>query len=227
MPAILYIHGGPHVCYGERLFFEMQWLADAGFAVFYGNPRGSHSFGEEFSAAIEFHWGEPDTGDQLAFVDWLAKRPEVDPERIGVTGGSYGGYMTLLLSGTTTRFRAAVSQRGLYDWATSVADCDYGHESARFFDGAWPWQDPARYLEHSPIRYVDQVQIPLLVMHSEGDLRAGLTQAQLLFHALKRRDVPTALVLFPEESHGLSRGGRIDRRIERLRQIRGWFEAWL
>jgi dipeptidyl aminopeptidase/acylaminoacyl peptidase len=226
-PAILYIHGGPHVCYGERLFFEMQWLADAGFAVFYGNPRGSHSFGEAYSSAIGFHWGDPDAADQLAFADWLAARPEIDPERIGVAGGSYGGYMTLHLCGTTNRFRAAVAQRGLYDWALSVADSDFGHESARNFGGAWPWQDPTRYLDHSPMRLVDRVQTPMLVIHNEGDLRVGSTQALMLFHALKRRGVPSALVLFPEENHGMSRAGRIDRRLERLRQIRAWFEAWL
>ena len=226
-PAILYVHGGPHVCYGERLFFEMQWLADAGYAVLYGNPRGSHSFGEAYSSAIDFHWGEPDVGYQLALADWLAARPEVDSARLGVTGGSYGGIMTVFLCGATDRFRAAVAQRGLYDWATSVGTSDYGHESARWFGGVWPWQDPQRYLAQSPIRFADRIRTPLLVMHSEGDLRTGPSQALELFCALKTRGVPTALVLFPEESHGLSRGGRIDRRLERLRQIRGWFDAWL
>ena len=182
-PAILYVHGGPHVCYGERLFFEMQWLADAGYAVLYGNPRGSHSYGEAYSSAIDFHWGEPDTGDQLALADWLAARPEVDPARLGVTGGSYGGIMTVFLCGATERFGAAVAQRGLYDWATSVGTSDYGHESARWFDGVWPWQDPQRYLAQSPIRFVEEIRTPLLVMHSEGDLRTGPSQALELFCA--------------------------------------------
>jgi len=135
--------------------------------------------------------------------------------------------MTALLCGTTDRFKAGVAQRGLYDWATGVLASDFGHEMVRYFGGVWPWVDPGRYLAESPIRHADSIRAPLLVIHNEGDLRTGPSQAFELFVALKSRGARTAMVLIPEESHGLSRGGRIDRRLERLRQIRGWFEAWL
>lgn len=226
-PAILFIHGGPHTCWGERLVFQMQYFADAGFAVMFTNPRGSHSFGEAYSRAIHFHWGDPDARDQLAFVDWLAQRPEVDPDRIGVGGGSYGGFMTLLLCGTTTRFKAAVSQRGLYNWLTDAAAGDYGHMSPLLFEGALPWEQPMKYLEKSPIRHVGNVKTPMLLIQSEQDFRCYNEQAFELFNALKRQGTPSALVLFPDESHGITRIGRIDRRIEQFRQMEGWFSRWL
>lgn len=226
-PAVLYVHGGPHVCYGERLFFEMQWLADAGYAVLYPNPRGSQSFGEAFSSAIHFHWGEPDAGDQLAFADWLAARPEVDPERLAVAGGSYGGFMTLTLCARSRRFRAAIAERGLYCWATTVGSSDFGHQIGKQFGGKLPWHDPLPFLEASPLAHVGEVETPMLVIHYEGDQRVGPEQGLTLYAALGLRGVPSALVLFPEEDHGMSRGGRIDRRIERLRQIRGWLDRWL
>ncbi|MCC7538794.1 MAG: S9 family peptidase, partial [Deltaproteobacteria bacterium] len=226
-PAVLYVHGGPHVCYGERLFFEMQWLSDEGYAVLYPNPRGSHSYGDAYTSAIHFHWGEPDAGDHLAFVDWLAARPEVDGDRIAVAGGSYGGYMALELCTRTQRFRTAIAERGLYCWATTVGSSDFGHQLGRDFDGKYPWQDPRPFHDASPIARVDAVRTPMLVVHYEGDLRVGPEQALTLYAALKLRDVPTALVLFPEEDHGMSRGGRIDRRLERLRQIAAWLRRWL
>jgi dipeptidyl aminopeptidase/acylaminoacyl peptidase len=226
-PALLYVHGGPCVAYGERLFFEMQWLSHLGYAVLCTNPRGSQSYGQAHTSAIRGLWGEPDRGDQLAFVDWLVTRPEVDASRIGVAGGSYGGYMTLLLCATSDRFRAAIAERGLYNWLSLTGASDFGHCHARLFGGKWPWEDPARYLAASPMRLVANVKTPMMVVHQEGDLRVGTEQAVQLFNALKHGGVPTALVLFPEEDHGMTRGGRIDRRLERLRQIEAWLAVWL
>jgi dipeptidyl aminopeptidase/acylaminoacyl peptidase len=226
--AVLFIHGGPHAAFGERLYFQMQHFADHGWAVLYTNPRGSQSYGLAYASAIDFHWGDPDAGDQLAFVDWLAARPEVDPKRIAVAGGSYGGFMTLLLCATSDRFKAAVAQRGLFNFLTDTTSSDFGHcAPAFFFGGALPFEDPHRYLEKSPIRLVRNVKAPMLVVQSEHDLRCGNEQSYELFNELKRAGVPTALVLFPEESHGVSRIGRIDRRAEQLRQMRAWLDAWI
>ncbi|MBA2319593.1 MAG: prolyl oligopeptidase family serine peptidase, partial [Deltaproteobacteria bacterium] len=172
-------------------------------------------------------WGTVDAEDLLAFADLLAARPEVDPARLCVAGGSYGGYMSLHLAATTERFAVAVMERGLYDWTSCVGSSDFGHAQHRLFAGQWPWEAPEAYLAQSPIRLVRGVTCPTLVVHSEGDLRVGPEQAHRLFAALLQQGVPTALVLFPEESHGLTRTGRLDRRLERLRQIGAWLDRWI
>lgn len=226
-PGILYIHGGPWAAYGARVFFEMHRLADEGFAVTWGNPRGSHGFGEAHSSAISPNWGPVETRDFLAFVDAMAARPEVDAQRIGVTGGSYGGFMTLYLAEHTTRFSAAVADRGLYDWALAATDGDFSYILPETFGFGLPWQDPAPWRAFSLLRDAHRVEIPFLVMQAEGDLRCSTTQAYALYETLLRKGVPTALVLYPEEGHSLSRVGRLDRRIERMRQVEGWFRRWL
>ncbi len=226
-PGILYIHGGPWAAYGARVFFEMQRLADEGFAVTWGNPRGSHGFGEAHASAISPHWGPVETRDFLAFVEAMAARPEVDAQRIGVTGGSYGGFMTLYLAEHTTRFKAAVADRGLYDWALAATDGDYSYILPETFGFGLPWLDPAPWRDFSLLKDAERVTIPFLVMHAESDLRCSASQAYALYETLLRKGVPTALVLYPEESHSLSRVGRIDRRIERMRQVAGWFARWL
>lgn len=245
-PAILYIHGGPAVCYGHRLFLEMHWWADRGYAVLWPNPRGGQGYGRAFAGAIlqdhqpgDVHalrsrpgpkvasWATADADDLLAFTDLLAARPEVDAARLCVAGGSYGGYMSLHLAATTDRFATAVMERGLYDWSSAVGSSDFGHAQHRLFGGRWPWEAPERYLAQSPIGKVSGVKCPTLVIHSEGDLRVGPEQGHRLFAALLQQGVPTALVLFPDESHGLTRTGRLDRRLERLRQIGAWLDRWL
>jgi dipeptidyl aminopeptidase/acylaminoacyl peptidase len=172
-------------------------------------------------------WATADADDLHAFTDLLVARREVDPAKVCVAGGSYGGYMSLYLAATTDRFATAIFERGLYDWSSSVGSSDFGHAQHRLFGGRWPWEDPQRYLAQSPIRWVGGVKCPSLVVHSEGDLRVGPEQGHRLFAALLQQGVPTALLLFPEESHGLTRTGRLDRRIERLRQLGAWLDRWL
>lgn len=226
-PAILYVHGGPHTAYGTRLFFEMQWHADQGYAVMWTNPRGSHSFGEDYCGCIDPHWGDPDGRDQLAFVEWMAARPEVDGTRVGITGGSYGGFMSLYMAATTTRFACAAADRGLYDWAIDASSGDYGHAQREMFGLPAPWDDPNPIHAYSLLRIANKVTCPFLILHGEQDLRCDKAQALALYDVLLRQGVPTALLLFPEEDHGMTRGGRIDRRIERLRQLNAWFERYL
>lgn len=226
-PALLYVHGGPHTAYGTRLFFEMQWHADQGYAVMWTNPRGSHSFGEAFCGCIDPHWGDPDGRDQIAFVDWLANRPEVDGTRVGITGGSYGGFMSLYMAATTKRFACAAADRGLYDWAIDASSGDFGHAMPELFNLPYPWDNPNPIHEYSLLRIAMGVTCPFLVLHGEQDLRCDKAQALALHDVLLRQGVPTALLLFPEEDHGMTRGGRIDRRAERLRQLNAWFEKHL
>jgi dipeptidyl aminopeptidase/acylaminoacyl peptidase len=226
-PGLLYMHGGPHVAYGARVIFEMHWLADQGFGVTWGNPRGSQGSGEAWARAITPRWGPAETPDFLALAEHMAARPEVDANRLGVTGGSYGGYMTLYLAEHTDRFRAGVADRGLYDWSLSWAAGDFGRFLPLTLGLPSPPDDPAAYAEYTLLRDTGRVTIPFLVMHALDDLRCDMGQALALFDRLKVQGTPTALVLFPEEGHGLSRGGRLDRRQERMRQIAGWFRRWL
>ncbi len=226
-PAIVNIHGGPTTAYAYRLYFEMHWLADQGYAVLWGNPRGSHTFGEAYCGAIEGHWGDPDGRDQEAFADWLAARPEVDGNRIGVQGGSYGGFMSLYLAGTSTKFKAFASDRGLYDWASAIGGSDFGHFNPDLYGGEMPWNNPSPSLANSSIRFVDGVTAPFLILHGEGDMRCDKSQAFLVYEALQRRGVVTALLLYPEEPHGMIRVGRLDRRCDRMRQVDAWFRRFL
>ncbi len=227
VPAILYIHGGPHANYGDRMFFEMQWLADQGFAVLWTNPRGSTSYGEHHCGANDGRWGQEDREDLLAAATWLAHRPEVDAQRIGVAGGSYGGYMSLELAGTSDLFAAAVAQRGLFDWSADYGESDFGFCVSDLFGGKAPWQDPEAYRAQSPVRHLDNVTIPFLLLCQEGDMRVEEAQSLTVFNALRARGVPTGIVILPEENHGMMRSGRIDRRQEAMRQIAGWFARYL
>jgi acylaminoacyl-peptidase len=226
-PGIVHIHGGPHTAYGPRPFFEMHWWADHGYAVAWTNPRGSHTFGEDYARCIDPHWGTPDGRDQLAFAEWMAARPEVDGARIGAMGGSYGGFMTCFLAATSDRFRAVISERGLYDWGLDAAAGDFGHLVPEIFGFDLPWRDPLAYKPFSLLAIAHQIKCPFLVLHQLGDLRCDASQSIALYETLLRNGTPTALLHFPEEDHGMTRGGRLDRRIERLRQVAAWFDRFL
>jgi len=225
-PAIVEIHGGPRMQYGNVFFHEFQLLTANGYVVFYTNPRGSQGRGEAFAGAIKGNWGELDYKDIMAGVDYLVKRQYVDPKKLGVTGGSYGGYMTNWIIGHTDRFKAAVTQRSLSNLISDFGSSDFGFEHWREF-GAHPWERLEDYLRLSPITYVTKIKTPLLIIHSENDLRCPIEQAEQLYMALKILKRPVEFIRFPEESHGLSRCGCPDRRIERLKRIRGWFDRYL
>lgn len=222
-PMVLQIHGGPRVQYGACLFLEFQVLANAGFYVLFTNPRGSQGYGEAFTSAIVRNWGGPAFDDLMLAVDAaLTRHPEIDEKRLGVTGGSYGGYMTNWVVTHTDRFRAAVTQRCVTTIPTLLLGDDLMPLATPEF-GAEPWQDAEILRAQSPLHYVENVRTPLLILHSLSDLRCDLTEAEMLYKSLKalRRDVE--LVLFPEESHGLSRMGTPSRRVARLHMIRDWF----
>jgi dipeptidyl aminopeptidase/acylaminoacyl peptidase len=226
-PTILQIHGGPHSLYGHAFFHELQLLVARGYNVLFTNPRGSRGYGEAFSSGIRGAWGDLDYRDLMAALDAIVERPDVDTSRLGVAGGSYGGYMTNWIVGHTDRFKAAVTMRSLSNLVSFYGTSDIGTWfGERGFVGT-PWDSIERYWRMSPLAHVERIRTPLLILHGEQDLRCPLEQAEQLFVALRRLGKTTELARFPEESHGLSRGGRPDRRRIRLERIVAWFDRWL
>ena len=227
-PAVLEIHGGPHAAYGNAFFHEFQVLAAEGYGVVYLNPRGSQGYGQRFTAATRHDWGGKDYEDLMRGLDHaLAAHPWIDRDRLGVAGGSYGGFMTNWIVGHTRRFRAGVTMRSI-----SNAYSQWGTSDLAYMKGMWeypgdPWEAPQFYLERSPLTYVRQMRTPLLILHSEQDHRCPIEQGEQLFVALKKQGVPTLFVRFPNESHDLSRSGQPRHRLERLRHITAWFRRYL
>ena len=225
-PAILEIHGGPRVQYAHTFFHEMQYLAAKGYVVLYTNPRGGAGRGETWAEAIAGGWGDLDYKDCMAAADYLEKQTFVNPKKMGVTGGSYGGYMTNWLIGHTNRFSAAVTQRSVVNLGTFIGTSDMGWILEREYK-AWPWTDKEKYERCSPITYFKNVRTPVLIIHSENDLRCSIEQAEQMFVMLKVLKRKVEMVRFPGEPHGLSRHGRPDRRLARLEWIDKWFRKYL
>jgi dipeptidyl aminopeptidase/acylaminoacyl peptidase len=226
--AVLAIHGGPKTSYGAAFMLEFQMLAGAGMAVLYSNPRGSGGYGEAWAHAVHGRYGERDYRDLMQFVDRaLRARLGISRRRLGVSGGSYGGFMTNWIVGHTDRFRAAVSSRGISNWVSFFGTSDIGYFFAADHMDALPWQDPGEYVEKSPLTYARRVRTPLLLTHGEQDLRCPIEQAEQFFVFLKRLGRTVKLARFPDETHELSRAGSPQRRMERLRLILGWFKEWL
>jgi dipeptidyl aminopeptidase/acylaminoacyl peptidase len=226
-PLILDIHGGPHAAYGYTFDHEFQWMAAKGYIVLYPNPRGSTSYGQEFGNIIQYAYPGDDFKDLMAGVDDLIKRGWVDPNKMGVTGGSGGGVLTNWAVGHTDRFKAAVSQRSIADWRDFWYTADFTQFTPSWFRGA-PWESEADYKERSPITYIDKMNTPLMLIEGEADYRtppgAGGEQ---MFRALKYRKIPVVMVRFPGESHELSRSGKPVHRVERLEHIVAWFDKYL
>jgi dipeptidyl aminopeptidase/acylaminoacyl peptidase len=225
-PLILYVHGGPRAMYGNAFFHEFQVLASRGYLVLHVNPRGSQGYGEKYAEAIRADWGNLDYQDLMAAVDAALKLPFVDAARLGVCGGSYGGYMVNWIVGHTDRFKAAVTERCLSNLSSFAGTSDFGFEDYREF-GGHSFEKPGVYANLSPITYVKNVKTPLLILHSEGDRRCPLEQAEQFYAALKALGREAEFLVFPEEDHGLSRSGRPDRRLARLEFLLRWWEKRL
>ncbi len=226
-PLIVEIHGGPNTQYGYGFFHEMQMLVAQGYVVLYTNPRGSCGYGREFALAVRGDWGTKDSLDIMAGVDALLQKGYIDEQRMGVTGGSYGGFMTNWLIGHTNRFKVAITDRSVTNLVSDFGSSDFGWTFADDELETTPWDDLDRYMQHSPIKYVKNIQTPLLIIHSEQDLRCNIEQAEQLFAALKYLGREVLFVRFEGQSHGLSRGGHPKLRLERLKHIKGWFEKYL
>ncbi|HLX59629.1 MAG TPA: S9 family peptidase [Ktedonobacteraceae bacterium] len=226
-PLIVEIHGGPATQYGFGYFHEMQLLTAAGYVVLFTNPRGSLGYGRNFSLAVRGAWGEKDSLDIMAGVDALLQKGYIDEQRMGITGGSYGGFMTNWLISHNNRFKVAVTDRSVTNIASGFGSSDFGWVFADDELDTTPWEDLERYMQMSPISYVKNIHTPLLIIHSEQDLRCNIEQAEQLFAALKYMGREVLLVRFEGQSHGMSRGGHPKLRIERLKHILGWFEKHL
>jgi dipeptidyl aminopeptidase/acylaminoacyl peptidase len=226
-PMVLEIHGGPHGQYGWAFFHELQILAGMGYLVLYTNPRGSDGYGERFRREVVRDWGGKDYLDLMAAVDQAVERiGAVDTARMGLGGGSYGGYMTNWVIGQTDRFAAAVSMRSISNLVSEYAQHDIVIWGSLEL-GPPPWPDLDELWRRSPIRYVQDMKTPLLLTCGEMDLRCAISQSEELFGAMRLLGKTVELVRFPDETHDLSRSGRPDRRVERLRRIAGWFERFL
>lgn len=225
-PAILEIHGGPRTQYAYTFFHEMQLLAASGYVVFYTNPRGGSGRGETWADAIAGGWGDLDYKDCMAAADYMEKLKFVDKKRIGVTGGSYGGWMTNWIIGHTHRFKAAVTQRSVTDLIAMTGSSDIGYALNREFNG-YPWTNFENYRNCSPMYFLEKARTPVLILHNERDLRCHIEQAEQMFVKLKVLGKTVEFVRFPDEPHGLSRHGRPDRRKARLEWILKWFNRYL
>jgi len=226
-PAILEIHGGPRAQYGDIFMHEFHYLAAQGYVVFFANPRGGQGYGEDHSKAIWNNWGTVDYEDIMAWTEFVSKLSYVDSERLGVTGGSYGGYMTNWIIGQTNRFQAAVTQRGVSNLISMYGSSDLNWAFQFEFGNQPPWENLENYWRQSPLKHIGNARTPTLVIHSENDLRVAIEQGEQVFVALKKLGVDTEMIRYPDEPHGLSRAGRTDRRIDRLNHIVRWFNKYL
>ena len=226
-PLILEIHGGPHAAYGNVYTHEFQWMAAKGYVVLFTNPRGSTSYGQDFGNVIQYHYPGDDFKDLMAGVDEVVKKGYVDPNRLGVTGGSGGGLLTNWTITQTQRFKAAVAQRDIADWYGFWFTADFTLFQPTWFRKA-PWEDPQDFAARSPITHVANVTTPLMLVNGDADYRTPASDGgEMMFRALKYRKIPTVMVRFPRETHELSRSGEPWHRVERLQHIVGWMDQWL
>ena len=226
-PLILQIHGGPHSAYGNTFTHEFQSMAGAGYVVLYTNPRGSSNYGQDFGNSIQYNYPGDDYKDLMAGVDEILKKGYIDETRLAVTGGSGGGLLTNWVVTQTNRFKAAVSQRDISDWANFWYTADFTLFTPTWFRKA-PFEDPADFAKRSPITHVAKIETPLMFILGDEDWRTPpAAGGEDLFRALKYLKRPTVMVRFPGESHELSRSGRPWHRVERLQHIVGWFDKWV
>lgn len=224
--AILYVHGGPQVAYGESFFHEMQALAAKGYGVIMINPRGSNTYGQNFVKSILGDYGNHDFDDLMMGVDYILEtHPEVNADQLYVAGGSYGGFMTNWIVTHTDRFRAAVTQRSISNWISFYGTSDIGpfFVEKQLLDDI---HNPQRLWEMSPVAHAKNAKTPLLVLHGQSDLRCPQEQGEQMYMAMRKNNVPTKMILFPQSSHGLSRQGLPNLRQERLKAITDWFEEY-
>lgn len=221
-PMVLVIHGGPHAAYGNRFSEQFQMLSGAGFYVLYSNPRGSTGYGEDFTWAIMDGWGATDEEDLVRGVETaLARYPDIDPSRLGVTGWSYGGFMTNWLTARTDLFAAAVTGASVVDWESDAGTTDIWYTIHYEFGPLWEAREVYRAL--SPLSYVENVSAPTLILHGEHDVRVPYKNAEQWFRVLNMRGVPVELVRYPDTGHTLGPWDAVDR----LERTRSWFVHWL
>jgi len=226
-PLVLEIHGGPHTQYGCTFFMQFQLWANNGYGVLFTNPRGSHGYGQAFANAVRGDYGGGDFRDLMCAVDRAVELPWVDSERLGVTGGSYGGFMTNWIVGHTKRFKSAVTLRSISNWLSFYGVSDIGYTFTEYEILGNPWDNTELLLKHSPITYVKDISTPVLVMHAEQDMRCPIEQGEQFYVYLKKLGVKTRMVRFPGANHELSRSGKPKLRLARLQHLLEWFQETL
>jgi len=227
-PTVVQIHGGPHTLYGWSPFWEFQLLAASGMSVFYANPRGSEGYGLAFNEANLADWGDGPMRDVLGAVDAIVADGLARPDRLGVTGGSYGGYLTNWIIAHDQRFATAIACRSVTDLPMLMLTGDLGGTDwAKLEFGAYSWEAPDLYRHQSPLTHAPNIRTPLLIQHAEQDLRTTIGQAEALFSVLRVLRRPVRLMRVPGESHELTRSGTPYRRAENLVQVRDWFAHFL
>ncbi|MBT9154497.1 MAG: Dipeptidyl-peptidase 5 [Firmicutes bacterium] len=226
-PLVLEIHGGPHTQYGCTFFMQLQLWANAGYGVVFTNPRGSQGYGQVFANAVRGDYGGGDYQDLMCATDYAAKLPWVDSERLGVTGGSYGGFMTNWIVGHTKRFKSAITLRSISNWLSFYGVSDIGYTFTEYEILGNPWDNTELLLKHSPISYVKQVSTPILIVHAEQDMRCPIEQGEQFYVYLKKLGVKTRMVRFPGANHELSRSGKPKLRLARLEHLLEWFRETL
>jgi len=228
-PLVVNIHGGPHVMWGPSeasMFHEWQTHAAQGYVVFFCNPRGSDGYGEAFIQALHAAWGDVAFKDVMSGVDALLAKGFVDADRMAVTGGSYGGYMTAWVIGHTDRFKCAVSQRGVYNLLSFYGTSDVPSLISGEFSTE-PWEGHDVLWKHSPLAYAHQIKTPLLILHAENDYRVPIEQAEQLFAYVRRSGGTVEFIRFPRDGHELTRSGEPDHRVSHITHQVNWFNKYL
>jgi dipeptidyl aminopeptidase/acylaminoacyl peptidase len=230
-PTLLDIHGGPETQFGETFFHEFQLYTSLGYNVVFSDPAGSTGHGYAFEEALENNYGDAMFGDVQAVMDVVVQRPDVDPSRLAVLGGSYGGYATLWVISHTDRYKVAVAERAVSDLQSENLAADFAGKNGLgggYYTWGPPW-DPAStdYAKFSPLTYVANVHTPLMILHAENDTRAPIDQTLQEFTSLKILGRTVEYVAFPNENHDLSRTGSPIHRVERLRLIIDWLNKYL
>ena len=227
-PLVLHIHGGPQMMWGpahRSLWLEWQLQAARGYAIFFCNPRGGDGYGEAFRMALHQAWGEVAQADIMAGVDHVIAGGQIDPSRLAVTGGSYGGYMTTWIIGHSDRFSAAVAHRGVYNLVSFYGVTDIPLFLSDQFD-ATPTQDHELLWRHSPLAYADDIQTPLLIIGSENDYRVPISDSEQLFAYIHLRGGVVELVRYPREGHEHTRSGEPHHRVDCLERTLAWFDRF-
>lgn len=226
--AVLDVHGGPEACYVNGFFYEVQMMAARGMAVLFCDPRGSAGYGPEFMSG-SYAYGQEAVDDYQVFLEEaLKKYPQIDPKRIGITGGSYGGHMTNKMISVTDLFAAAVTQRTWVNPSSSYGTGDMGFFSAGASEASFLDYMKNR-VRKSIMKYIRNIHIPVLVLHGEQDYRCALEQGEQVYHALRslHPELPVKIVIFPEENHGVTREGKMHNQIRHMKEMTEWFEKYL
>ena len=223
-PLILEIHGGPFSSYGPVFSGEIQLMAAAGYVVLYTNPRGSTSYGFDFGNEIDKNYPSKDYDDLMSGVDEVISRGYIDESQLFVTGGSGGGVLTAWIVGKTDRFKAAVVAKPVINWFSWALYSDMSAFATRYWFEKRPWEDPEKYMKHSPISLIGNVTTPTMLLTGESDLRTPIHESEQYFSALKLQGVETAMVRIPGAYHGIA--ARPSNLIGKVSAILGWFDKY-